>query len=132
MFLLAEPRPLSAACYYARPLYLDVCFRLGLDKRHTSEAFQAACRYGPEWVVDRLLTYNRQDQLVCCCELGLWAACAGGQLAIVKKMLHMGATMVKSGLTRISECSDPQKARDVYEYLYPLIGTRTLEGDRYF
>ena len=128
-FLLAAPRPLSAACYYGRPLYLDICYRLGLEKIHTSEAFEAACRYGPEWVVDRLLA---SDELACCCELGLWAACVGGQLGTVKKMVSLGATMISTGLSRLDECRDREKRRDIFDYLWPLVGKTSPLGDRYF
>lgn len=130
-FLLSSKFPLSTACYYGRPLYLDICFRLGLDRVNTQEAFLSACQYGPEWVVDRLLL-GGQSERVCCYEMGLWRACAGGQVEIVGKMIGLGATMVSSGLSKLAECPHPERARQIYAMLCPLLGTRRSDGEPYF
>ena len=130
MFLLGERFPLSAACYYGRPIYIDLCFRLGLDWINRQEAFLSACERGPEWVVDRLLF--TQEDLVCNYEFGLWRACSGGQLNIVKKMIGLGATMIGSGLARLPLCRDQKRASAIKDYLTPFLGTRRSDGEPYF
>ena len=129
-FMTGEWCPLATACrhYGKRPLYLDVCFRLGLDRINTREAFLAACQFGPEWAVDRLLGSSDQSGNV---ELGLWRACAGGHVGIARKMIKLGATMVRSGISRLPYAPN-EAAQSIYAMLKPLVGTRRSDGGLYF